>query len=553
MGLNLLFASTYTLGILASFVFFIIYLIAFWAGAVDIWVLVSLTIGTNVMSWLISPYMMDLLQKIFYKVSRVSFDEFKNRHSDVAAFIESTCAKNNIRIPQIRIIHDNNPTAYCYGSFHQNARIVISEGIFKYLDTAEQKAVIAHEIGHIVNKDFIVMTIAATLLQVLYEIHHNFMKHRRSSRNGKNDLTPIIGAIAYVFYMIGSYLILYLSRTREYLADRFSAEATGNPDALSMALVKIAYGIASEVDTASTQRLLASTRVMGIYDFKAAQSLGTTFKIVMNKTQGHAAEDISKVFLFDIYSPWAAVLEIHSTHPLTGKRIRALSNYAKERHRTPLFDFEKVAQEGAALNRGRLYSGFITGIFMYALPFLALFSGIVYMAFNPSQYPISIGLFGLSLLAVGLYMFQQPGGIPEKTTVFELMQDPYANPLTGRYVELEGNIIGKADAGSYLGEDIKMQDRSGCLIYLNYESIIPLVGNIIFGLGNAARMIGKNCRAVGWFRRSTFQVVDLDIVEIDGDTIRSYTKFWGVVTGLFLIILALMPWFFSQGITRLGL
>lgn len=542
MGLSLLFASTVTLGFLLSFVFFIIYLLAFWAGAVDIWLLIGITVVTNIILWLVNPYIMDFIQKIFYKVQRVPFDDFRKMHGEVAEFIEKTCEKSRIRIPQIRIIEDFNPTAYCYGSFHQNARVAISEGIFKYLDKEEQKAVVGHEIGHIVNKDFIIMTIAVTLLQVLYEVYYNFLRRRRGSGSRKKDPTPVIGAISYVLYIIGSYLVLYLSRTREYLADRFSARATGNPDALSMALVKIAYGIAAEVDTESTQRLLASTRVMGIYDFKAAQSVGTAFKTVMNGDRAQAAEDLIKVFLFDIFSPWGTVLEIGSTHPLTGKRIRALSRYSKEMNRTTVFDFDRVTREGAALDKGRLYSGFATGVLIYISPYLASLAGIVYIAIDPSNYPILITLLGGSFLMLGLYMFPQSGGDPEKTTVFKLMQDPYANPLTGRYVEIEGNVIGKADAGSYFGEDVRMQDKSGCLIYLNYESIIPIIGNIIFGLGKAARMIGKNCRAVGWFRRSTYQVVDLNALQTDDGTIHSYAKFWGIVTGLLLMVLGCVLW-----------
>lgn len=51
--------------------------------------------------------------------------------------------------------------------------------------------------------------------------------------------------------------------------------------------------------------------------------------------------------------------------------------------------------------------------------------------------------------------------------------------------------------GGYMGEDVKMQDKSDCLIYLNYESIVPVLGNIFFGLGKAKKMIGQNAKATG--------------------------------------------------------
>jgi len=536
---KLIFASTITLGILASFVFFVFYLIAFFADIINIWFLIGLTVLTNLIFWLVTPFITDWMQRVFYKIKWVTFEEFSAEHKEVADFIKEVCAKHRIKIPRLRIIQDLNPTAYCYGSYPNNSRIVVSEGIFKYLDVDEQKAVICHEIGHIVNLDFIIMTIAVTLLQVLYEAYFIFLRARRARGGKKGDITPLIGLIAYVLYIIGSYLILYLSRTREYLADRFSAQHTGKPDSLSMALVKIAYGIAVETNTETADRLLASTRALGIYDYKAANSLGTSFKLATEKNKTETGRDLTKIFLFDIFSPWAFISEINSTHPLTGKRIRALAHYAKGIGKTSAFDFERVAQEGKLLDRNRLYGEFYEGIVIYSLPALAILGGLSLMVLNPLNYPALIGLLGTALLAQGLYRFQRKGGAPEKITVFELMQDPYSNPLRGRYVELDGQVIGKADAGSYLGEDVKMQDRSGCLIYLNYESAIPILGNIIFGLSKAKEMIGKSGKAIGWFRRSSFQIVDLDTVEVSGGKIKSYTRFWAIIAGICLLVLGL--------------
>ena len=174
MKSKLLFASFATLGLLLSFVFFIFYLLAFWAHMVDIELLIALTIGTNLILWWVSPYITDWVQKVFYKIRRVTFEEFSLEHGEVASFIKGVSEKNRINIPLLRIIDDANPTAYCYGSYPGNSRLVVSTGIFKYLDIEEQKAVFAHELGHIVNRDFIVMTIAVTLLQVLYEVYYTF-------------------------------------------------------------------------------------------------------------------------------------------------------------------------------------------------------------------------------------------------------------------------------------------------------------------------------------------------------------------------------------------
>ena len=539
MRSKLIFASLVTLGILAGFVFFVLYLIAFFLRLINLPVLIALTILTNIILWLVNPTITDWLQGFFYKTRWISFEEFQGQHPEAAGLLRQVCETYRIKIPRLRIIDDANPTAYCYGSYRNNARIVISEGIFKYLNPEEQKAVIGHELGHIINRDFIVMTVAVTLLQILYEIYYAFLRAKRR-RSGKGDITPFIGIIAFILYLIGSYLVLYLSRTREYLADNFSATATNNPDALSMALVKIAYGIASETDTAATQRLLGSTRAMGIYDYKAAQSIGSAFRVATQRSSRESSRDLIQIFLYDLVSPWALVSEFSSTHPLTGKRIRALSVFAQENGIASQFDFEKVMQEAESVDRSRLYRGFAVGIVVWALPALAILAALGIMVIQPLLLPVAVMIAGAAMLGQGLYKFRRIQTGPEKATVFELMKDPYANPLRGRFVELEGVIIGKADAGSYLGEDMKMQDRSECLINLNYESVIPLLGDLWFGLTKAGKLIGKNAQATGWFRRTTYQVVDLDALVLEGQVIRSYTRFWGIVPGILLVLLGVV-------------
>jgi Zn-dependent protease with chaperone function len=282
---KLVFASIFTLGILACFVFTIVAAAAYAGGLINATVMVTFTILISAVMWLISPWLTDLIQGWVYKIESIEFEQFASRYPECARFLKTVCEKHGLKIPMLRLMHDLNPTAYCYGSYPGNARLVMSDGIFHYLNSEEASSVIAHEIGHIINKDFIVMTVAATLLQILYELYVIFTRVK-----GRKNPLPLIGLVAYIFWLIGTYLLLYLSRTREYLADRFSAEATQNPNWLSSALVKIAYGIADQPDTEGSRRLLVSTRAMGIYDFKAAQTTGTAFKMFLTTNTTTRAE-----------------------------------------------------------------------------------------------------------------------------------------------------------------------------------------------------------------------------------------------------------------------
>lgn len=554
MKARLMFASLFTMGVLLGFVATIILSVMYFTGAINGVALIALTIVFNILAWLVSPFIQDLVLRWFYACEAVEWPDFEQRWPALAKSIEMTCAKHKVPIPRMRIIDDGNPTAYCFGSGPWNSRLVATKGLFRYLDENEVTAVYFHELGHIVNRDFIVMTIAATLLTVLYELYVILTKMKKRDNN-KNPL-PMIGYISYIFYVIGSYLVLYLSRTREYMADRFSAEETRNPNWLAMGLVKVAYGIAAAPDTEKSKRLLASTRALGLYDYKSADATGSAFSRIAtggvavaeppataSATATGAAERVERVFLFDLFNPWAKIGEINSTHPLTGKRIKKLMDYCQEFNLAPKFDFSLVSYEGQMLDHGRLYRNFAREVLIYFAPAIGFVLGLaaaVTATVGAQPGPVLIApLLGLGLgwSIQGLYRF--PGGAAERTTVFELMCDPYASPVRGRLVYLEGQIVGRLQAGSPIGEDFKLQDRTG-LMAINYESLIPVLGNLWFGWRRLANLMNGQVSAIGWFRRYTTAFVDLNQMKAANGTIESYTRFWGLWRGPVFIVLALL-------------
>ena len=92
-----------------------------------------------------------------------------------------------------------------------------------------------HELGHVKHWDFAVMTVAAVVPMVLYLV---YVVTRSSDRQGK-----AIAIGAYLAYLVSQFTLLALSRAREYAADHWSCECTGDGDALASALVKVAYGM----------------------------------------------------------------------------------------------------------------------------------------------------------------------------------------------------------------------------------------------------------------------------------------------------------------------
>ena len=196
-----LFASFLTLGLICSLSFGFIVLILLMSGELNLWIAIFITIGINLLILLISPWFTDLINRWFYHLTFLTPEEVKAKHPEVAELIKKICDQYKFKFPKVGIIADKNPTAFTYGSGRYNARLVLTEGIFHFLNTEEQKAVVAHEMGHIVNRDFIVMMIASTAVQILYQIYAVLIRAKEKSGNAK-----LVALAAYVAYVICVYL-----------------------------------------------------------------------------------------------------------------------------------------------------------------------------------------------------------------------------------------------------------------------------------------------------------------------------------------------------------
>lgn len=532
--------SLLTLGLLSSFIYLVIFLANFFAGIdIPLVTMIGIIIAFNVLLWLISPFFSDLMYRWFYKVQWKTLDELAIESPKTVELIKKVCTDYRIKTPKLGMIPDENPTAFTYGSGKWNARIVISHGIITYLDDEERAAVYAHELGHIKNNDFIVMTIASTLLQILYEIYVVLGKSKRWSNDKGKWALAIIALISYVLYFVGQYILLYLSRVREYYADEFSGQHT-DPNKLSDALIKIAYGI---LVTPAQNRLVESTKFIGIASEATSKWLGMLY---YNVGKDDSNELIEKSFLYDLKNPWALISELSSTHPLTGKRIGRLMTLTT----TPKYDINAIEQK-YPVDKSRLYSGFGTDILFLVLtrilPYLFAIIGVVVFINNENVlfYLIGSGVVGAWVATLIRTFWAYPNGEAKETTVLELMADVYASPVKGAKVKLTGKVIGKWEPWYVFAEDVMFQDSTGFL-YLDYQSKIPLIGNLIFSLTKVKKFIGQSVNTTGWFFRGVSHYSVVETLDTTDGSIKAKggVKFWGVVMGMAMIIIPFWIQFF---------
>jgi heat shock protein HtpX len=143
----------------------------------------------------------------------------------------------NAPLPRVYIVDMPQPNAFATGRDPEHAVVAVSPAIMELLDRRELEGVIAHELGHVRNRDTLVSAIAATIAGAISYIAQMAFWFRRDDDEGGN---PLVGLLALIFAPIAALLIqLAISRGRELGADRTGAETTNDPLALASALEKL--------------------------------------------------------------------------------------------------------------------------------------------------------------------------------------------------------------------------------------------------------------------------------------------------------------------------
>jgi heat shock protein HtpX len=202
------------------------------------------------------------------------------------AMIERLCIQADLPKPRIAVADTHVPNAFACGRSQKSATVCATTGIMSVLSPSELEGVMAHELTHVKNRDVLIMTIAsffASIASIIIQFGFFF--------GGDDDDNPsilIVLLVSFVVYIVSFFLMLALSRYREFAADRGAAIITGRPSALASALVKIS-GAMQRVPT---------------QDLRQAERMNAFF-IIPTNVRG-------------------AVQNIFSTHPPTEKRIAAL-------------------------------------------------------------------------------------------------------------------------------------------------------------------------------------------------------------------------------------
>jgi heat shock protein HtpX len=187
----------------------------------------------------------------------------------VFSLVENVAITAGLPAPKVFIIPDDSANAFATGRSPQTASVAFTSGIIKRLDKRELEAVVAHEMGHIANRDVRLMMIVITGIGAISFLGELLLHFGARSRRGEkgNALIPLLGLVLMIYGLVLAPLIMYaLSRRREFQADASSALLTRDPEALANALIKISKD--SRVEALDSMSLMSVACIASAVDKK---------------------------------------------------------------------------------------------------------------------------------------------------------------------------------------------------------------------------------------------------------------------------------------------
>src|ERR1700733_13158844 len=187
----------------------------------------------------VSYFFSDKIALAMYRAQPVTREQLPRVYN----IVERLSQKVGLPMPKVYVIPNDSPNAFATGRNPNHASVAVTQGILGLLNDDELEGVIAHELGHVRNRDILISSIAATLAGAITWLAHIaqwgmiFGGYGGRDREERGGLAAII--MIFLAPLAATLIQLAVSRSREYGADDTGAHWTGNPYALASALQKI--------------------------------------------------------------------------------------------------------------------------------------------------------------------------------------------------------------------------------------------------------------------------------------------------------------------------
>ncbi|MGD8505268.1 MAG: zinc metalloprotease HtpX [Candidatus Bathyarchaeota archaeon] len=293
-----------------------------WLIGVNLIVLPLFVVVFNIVQWLIAPYLIDAM----YRAKEVS----RSENPQLYATVERLTQKSNLKMPKVMIANIPIPNAFAYGSPIAGSRVAVTSELLKTLEEEEVEAVIGHELGHLKHRDVQVMMFVSILPAIFYFIYISLfwssMFGRGRDDRGGNAAAVLIAMGSLLAYLILTVFSLYLSRLREYYADRHSASIVEEgPRKLSEGLAKIVNHTGRMKRRRKNVGSFSSFKALFISDPDRAEA--DALSITQARAFTADQKLVERVLRKEVTS-LDRLAELFSSHPNIVKRLKALQRLA---------------------------------------------------------------------------------------------------------------------------------------------------------------------------------------------------------------------------------
>jgi len=195
-----------------------------------------LAIGMNFFSYFFS----DRIALMTYSAQPVTPEQNQHVYARVAPLVGRMAERMGIPMPKLWLITEDSPNAFATGRNPKHASVAFTTGILSLMEDSEIEGVVAHELGHVLHRDILISSVAATIASAITFLSRMVFFFGPRERDDDDGGSAWGGILMMILAPIAALLIqMAISRTREYDADEASAKYTGNPQELVSALQKL--------------------------------------------------------------------------------------------------------------------------------------------------------------------------------------------------------------------------------------------------------------------------------------------------------------------------
>ncbi len=513
----------------------------------------------------LSPWLIEGLLKHFHGLQSLKITQLSALSPEAAQTIQNLCRQRRLPIPKLGLLPTDTPVILTYGNLPRTSRIIVSEGLLQQLADDEIATIYAGQLGHIAHGDAPLMSLAVLILQIPYSIYWQVAQWgeqlpeliRRRMPSAYKLFTPlfvgitgIIASLSYGIYWLLKLPLVWFSRARVYYSDRLSVEATGNPNGMTRALLKIALGLSDDIQTYGTTNSLLES-----YDLL----LPVGYRQAIEFSSCSPGTPFERILHWDCTNPYRDWLSFSTSHPLLGERLAMLARYAQVWKLDTELDLPALTppiRDNAArlsklgnsykalpLLQSTLLSGLVLGLLLRGLLWLVGQIGdklniwqLIWMHnARPFLDACILITFSFSVfLWINRYFPDiKPSTVRTEPNLGDLFANPATLPPDSQPLQLSGKLLGRRGVFNWLGQDLILQASTG-LVRLHYSSFLGPLGNILpLSTRRPSNLVEQQVTVTGWFRRGATPWIDVETLRpASGKVIQAYYPIWMTLLAL---------------------